>query len=156
MIDRTLTVKCSARLRAVMLACWVYIGLGMTVVFEVLNLIALTVLVVVLCCCAGASWSSVDYGGVWKPVHYGVARAFADVALSVQHDLQDDTISVSPSCAVLHGSVLRCMVTMSASLWPCQRAGQAPAYKCVGSQMSRQIWWLLAVCVCVSVGVWCQ
>jgi hypothetical protein len=44
---------------------------------------------------AGASWSSVDYGGVWKPVHYGVARAFADVSLSVQHDLQADTLSVS-------------------------------------------------------------
>lgn len=28
-------------------------------------------------------------------MHYGVARAYADVTLSVQHDLQDDTISVS-------------------------------------------------------------
>jgi len=28
-------------------------------------------------------------------VHYGVARAFADVTLSVKHDLQEDTISVS-------------------------------------------------------------
>jgi hypothetical protein len=68
----------------------------------------------VRCCyCAppGASWSSIDYGGVWKPVHYGVARAFADVTLSVQHDLQEDTITVSAqwSCntctyRALHGS----------------------------------------------------
>lgn len=36
-----------------------------------------------------------DYKGVWKPVHYGVARAFADVALNMQHDLEADTISVS-------------------------------------------------------------
>lgn len=51
----------------------------------------------VLLCWPGASWSSIDYGGVWKPAHYGVARAFADVALSVQHDLQADTISVRGS-----------------------------------------------------------
>jgi hypothetical protein len=39
---------------------------------------------------------------MWKPVHYGVARAFADVTLSVQHDLQDDTITVSASEPALH------------------------------------------------------
>jgi hypothetical protein len=43
---------------------------------------------------AGASWSSIDYGHVWKPLHYGVSRAFADLALSVQHDLHNDTVQV--------------------------------------------------------------
>lgn len=46
-----------------------------------------------------------DYGGVWKPVHYGVARAFADVTLSVQHDLQDDTISVSDEYVETHAAL---------------------------------------------------
>lgn len=44
---------------------------------------------------AGASWSSLDYGGAWKPLHYGLGRWFDDLALSVQHDLNDDVIKVS-------------------------------------------------------------
>jgi hypothetical protein len=43
---------------------------------------------------AGASWSSLDYGGVWKPLHYCLGRWFADLALSVRHDLHNDTIQV--------------------------------------------------------------
>jgi hypothetical protein len=118
----------SARLPAVILASWftvVHGGPGLTVrvlqpqtcgdcgrsalLWLLWSLCAAMLIVVALCCCAGASWSSVDYGGVCKPVHYGVARAFADVTLSVQHDLQDDTISVRPSCTVLCRSVLRCI-----------------------------------------------
>lgn len=55
---------------------------------------------------SGASWSSIDYGGVWKPVHYGVARAFADVTLSVQHDLQEDIITVSARGPALPGNCI--------------------------------------------------
>lgn len=32
---------------------------------------------------AGASWSSVDYEGRWKPLHYGAKRLFAPLALSI-------------------------------------------------------------------------
>jgi hypothetical protein len=46
------------------------------------------------CSCAGASWSGIDYGGVWKPVQFSIARAFADVSLNVQHDLKDGRITV--------------------------------------------------------------
>jgi hypothetical protein len=66
---------------------------------------------------SGASWSSIDYGGVWKPVHYGVARAFADVTLSVQHDLQEDTITVSGmyclGTAVAMARLLACSARMA-------------------------------------------
>ena len=31
---------------------------------------------------AGASWSSIDAGGRWKPLHYGAARLFAPLALT--------------------------------------------------------------------------
>jgi hypothetical protein len=36
-------------------------------------------------------------------VQYGVARAFADVSLSVQHDFQEDTISVSDMGSIYGG-----------------------------------------------------
>jgi hypothetical protein len=35
---------------------------------------------------AGASWSSVDYGGRWKPAHHGVARLFAPLAVAAAED----------------------------------------------------------------------
>jgi hypothetical protein len=35
---------------------------------------------------------------VWKPLHYGLGRWFADLALSVRHDLHNDTIQVSAHC----------------------------------------------------------
>jgi hypothetical protein len=35
---------------------------------------------------AGASWSSVDVAGRWKPLHYGVARLFAPLALVAGED----------------------------------------------------------------------
>lgn len=42
----------------------------------------------------GASWSSIDYGGVWKPLHHSAGRMFAPLALSMQHDLHNMTIQV--------------------------------------------------------------
>jgi hypothetical protein len=35
---------------------------------------------------AGASWSSIDYSGRWKPLHYGVARLFAPLAVVAAED----------------------------------------------------------------------
>ncbi|KAF8062032.1 hypothetical protein HT031_004292 [Scenedesmus sp. PABB004] len=43
---------------------------------------------------AGASWSTVDVGGVWKPAHHAAAAAFSDLALSVQHNLTDGGVDV--------------------------------------------------------------
>eukprot|EP00775_Hariotina_reticulata_P003140 gene3140-3417_t len=41
---------------------------------------------------AGASWSSVDISGRWKPVHYAVKRAFAPLAVQAIKDI--DTVDI--------------------------------------------------------------
>jgi hypothetical protein len=63
-------------------------------VLQILRAEKLKLLVVNTCTAAGASWSSLDYGGAWKPLHYGLGRWFDDLALSTQHDLDDDVIKV--------------------------------------------------------------
>jgi hypothetical protein len=43
----------------------------------------------------GASWSSVEYGGRWKPLMYTMRRAFAPVALGLQWDARNATFTMS-------------------------------------------------------------
>ena len=43
----------------------------------------------------GASWSSVEYGGRWKPLMYTVRRAFSPVALGLQWDARNSTFTMS-------------------------------------------------------------
>ena len=38
-------------------------------------------------CWPGASWSSIDYYGKWKALHYNIKKAFSPVIVS--HELKD-------------------------------------------------------------------
>jgi hypothetical protein len=62
-----------------------------------------------------------DYAGVWKPVQFSIARAFADVTLNVQHDLDDNSITVRPMgsrvcCGSQQGCSL-CCALVRATCW---------------------------------------
>ena len=43
-------------------------------------------------CWPGASWSSIDYYGKWKALHYNIKKAFSPVIVS--HELKDDNLNV--------------------------------------------------------------
>lgn len=43
-------------------------------------------------CWPGASWSTIDYEGVWKPAHYALQRLYAPVLLCA--DLRDDSVHI--------------------------------------------------------------
>jgi beta-mannosidase len=45
-------------------------------------------------CWPGPSWSSIDYAGHWKALHYAARRAFAPVALSIVEDSGAFTVEV--------------------------------------------------------------
>jgi beta-mannosidase len=44
---------------------------------------------------AGASWSSLDYGLQWKPLHYEVKRLFAPLAVTVHEEGSQLQVGVS-------------------------------------------------------------
>eukprot|EP00879_Flechtneria_rotunda_P007346 GHRR01007707.1.p1 GENE.GHRR01007707.1~~GHRR01007707.1.p1 ORF type:complete len:1340 (+),score=540.78 GHRR01007707.1:559-4020(+) len=71
---------------------------------------------------AGASWSSVDYGRVWKPLHYSVKRLFADVSLSIQQHVDRDSLQVYIVSDVLqpvNACVTIRMLSLHATLGSC-------------------------------------
>ena len=42
----------------------------------------------------GASWSSMDFGGNWRLLHYTMKKVYAPFMLTVHHDKGDDTYSI--------------------------------------------------------------
>lgn len=58
---------------------------------------------------AGASWSSLDYGLQWKPLHYEVKRLFAPLAVTVHEEDSQLQVGVGMPwakicCAVMLGN----------------------------------------------------
>jgi len=42
----------------------------------------------------GPTWSSIEYGGKWKPLHYALKKVFAPVLVSGYHDPATGTVNV--------------------------------------------------------------
>ena len=48
-------------------------------------------------CWPGPSWSSIDYDGHWKALHYAARRAFAPIVLTLLEDVERHTVEVHVS-----------------------------------------------------------
>ena len=63
-------------------------------------------------CWPCASWSSIDYFGNWKALHYQARRSFATVALSVVEDAESETYTVHAVSDALERTVANLRVAL--------------------------------------------